>query len=357
LIITILAFIFVLGIVVFFHELGHFLVAKASGVRVYKFSLGFPPKMVGFKKGDTEYCISWIPLGGYVKMAGENPLEGEELGKDDPGNLLNKPSWIKALIFAAGPFANYITAILIATALFYFLGKEVVDPDKFVVGMVEPNSPAAKVDLKPGDVILSIGGNQVTQISDIQELVYDHPDTKYNIEWESNGHRHSALIETASDTATNMQDKVITYGKIGVAQATDTLPVGVGEAFVLANKASWRVTVLMADFIKKLVTRQASTKLLGGPIAIAKISGQKAREGFFNLMDLVVLLSINLAILNLLPIPVLDGGHLFLLGIEVVRRRPLTLKQKAVFQQVGLVILILIIVMATYNDILRNITG
>lgn len=356
-IITILAFIFVLGIVVFFHELGHFLVAKASGVTVYKFSLGFPPKMVGFKKGDTEYCISWVPLGGYVKMAGENPLEGEELGKNDPGNLMNKPAWIKALIFAAGPLSNYITAIIIATGIFYFLGKEVVDPNKFVVGVVEQGSPAAKVDLKPGDVILSIAGKPITQIGDIQKLVQDHPDTQYNIEWESNGHRHSALIQTVGDTMRNMQNELITYGKIGVAQATDTLPVGVGEAFVMANTASWRVTVLMADFIKKLVTRQASTKLLGGPIAIAKISGQKAREGFMNLMDLVVLLSINLAILNLLPIPILDGGHLFLLGIEVVRRRPLTLKQKAIFQQIGLVILILIIVVATYNDILRNITG
>ncbi len=355
-IVTILAFIFVLGVVVFFHELGHFLMAKASGVRVYKFSLGFPPKMIGFKKGETEYCISWIPLGGYVKMAGENPVEGEELG-EDPGSLMNKPAWKKALIFASGPLANYLTAIIIATGLFFFLGKEQVDPDRVVIGMIEQNSPAAELGLKPGDVILSIGGNEVNQLVDIHEVVVDSPNQEFNIIWERNGQTNSAMIKTAADTVPNYQGEMVARGKIGIAQATDTIPVGIGEAFVLANKASWRVTVLMADIVKKLVTGQASPKILGGPIMIAKVSGEKAREGFVSLLDLVVLISINLAILNLLPIPVLDGGHLLLLLIETVRRKPLTLKQKAIFQQVGLAILLALMVMVFYNDIFNNLMG
>lgn len=328
--------------------------AKLFGVRVYKFSLGFPPKMIGFKKGETEYCISWIPLGGYVKMAGENPEEGEKLGSDDPGNLMNKSAWQKALIFASGPLANYLTAIIIASGLFLYHGREVVDNERVVIGQVEEGSPADRIGMRQGDVIRSIGDTQVSQLTDVQETVFSNPGEDFNIVWERNGRTHSASITTLSDTTQNIKGEQVIYGRIGIRQATDTLSVGIGEAFVLANKATWNVTVLMVGFIQKLVTGEASTKMLGGPIAIAKFSGEKAREGLTSLMDFIVLISINLAILNLLPIPVLDGGHLFLLGVEVIRRKPLTLKQKAIFQQIGLAFLLVLIVLVTYNDIFRN---
>lgn len=352
---TIVSFIFVLGIVVFFHELGHFLAAKAFGVRVHRFSLGFPPKMVGFKKGETEYCISWIPLGGYVKMEGENPAESDdEEVKNDPGNLLYKPAWQRAIIFFAGPFANYITAILIAIGLFYFIGSVVVDPDKFVVGNVVSDSPADEVGLRPGDIIVSVDNSPITTLTDLHEQVFNNIDKNLSIVWERNGSLTSSIITPRKDTATNAQGDIVEHGMIGIWQQADTVPMGLGQAFVKAHQATWNVSVMMVTFLKKWVTGEVSRKLIGGPIAIAKFSGQKAREGFSSLMDFVVLISLNLAILNLLPIPVLDGGHLFLLLIEVVRRKPLSLKQKLVVQQIGLAVLLVMIVFVTYNDIFGN---
>jgi len=353
LIYTILSFIAVLGIVVFFHELGHFLMAKASGVRVYKFSLGFPPKMIGFKKGETEYCISWVPLGGYVKMAGENPMEDEELG-DDPGSLMNKPAGIKALIFAGGPLFNYITAVIIATGILFFHGKEIVNEDKFIVGKIREGFPAEQIGLLPGDIIKSIDGNNVVSIADLYGVVSEVPGDQLNISWERNGMLDSSMIAIATDSAQNEKGNFETYGLIGVYQQTDTVKIGIGEAFILANKASWRMAYLIGDFVKKLISGEASKKLLGGPITIAKYSGQKAREGLVNFFEFIVLISINLAILNLLPIPMLDGGHLMVLLIEVISRRQMSIKQKAIIQQVGLAFILFLTIYVTYNDIFVN---
>jgi regulator of sigma E protease len=340
----------VLGIVVLFHELGHFIVAKLCGVRVLKFSIGFPPKMIGFKRGETEYCISWIPLGGYVKMAGENPLEGEELG-DDPGNFMNKPPWKKALVFFAGPFANYLTAIVIAAGLFFILGKQVVDPEKVVVGAVSEGMPAEKIGLIPGDIIRSLGGKPIVSLNDLHKEVYPNPGASLNLVYERDGVVDSALIDIAGDTVLNLKGEKEIQGLIGIVQKSDTVGMDPLEAIVLANEYSWNMTVLMVTFLKKFITGEVSPKFVGGPIAIAKISGEKAREGFSSLLALIVLISINLAIINLLPIPVLDGGHLLFLAVEAVRRKPLTLKQKAIIQQIGLAFLLVIIILVTYNDI------
>ncbi|MBD3380582.1 MAG: RIP metalloprotease RseP [candidate division Zixibacteria bacterium] len=351
--VTIFSFIVVLGIVVFFHELGHFLFAKLFGVRVYKFSLGFPPKMIGFKKGETEYCISWVPLGGYVKMAGENPIEAEELG-NDPGNLMTKPAWQKALIFAGGPLANYATAILIATMVFFFHGKEIVDDAKFVIGQVREGFPASQAGLQPGDIVRSIEDNPVTRITDLQETLSEASGDTMKIVWERDGTLDSASLAIAQDSIPTLKGEYRQQGVIGVVQKTDTLKVGPGEAFILANQATWNMTLLIGGFVKKLITGEASKKLLGGPITIAKFSGKKAREGLLSFFEFIVMISINLAILNLLPIPILDGGHLFILGIEVISRRKLSLKQRAVIQQIGLAFILLLTIYVTYNDIFVN---
>jgi len=354
---TIASFVFVLGVVVFFHELGHFLAAKAFGVRVHRFSLGFPPKMFGFKKGETEYCVSWIPLGGYVKMEGENLAEdGEKSITDDPGNLLNKPAWQRAIIFFAGPFANYLTAIIIAIGLFYFIGNIVVDTEKVIIGQIVEGSPADEVGLRPGDIIVSVDNKDIAILPDLHEVVYNNSGKNLNIVWERNGALQSSLITPRLDTSTNAQGELQEHGMIGIWQQADTVSLGLGGAFVKAHQATWNVSVMMVTFLKKWITGEVSRKLIGGPIAIAKFSGQKAREGFGSLMDFIVLISLNLAILNLLPIPVLDGGHLFLLLIEVIRRKPLSLKQKLVFQQIGLAMLLVMIVFVTYNDIFGHLT-
>lgn len=348
---TIVSFIFVLGVVVLFHELGHFIVAKLCGVRVLKFSIGFPPKMVGFKKGDTEYCISWIPLGGYVKMAGENPLEAEELA-DDPGNFMNKPAWKKALVFFAGPFTNYLTAIIIAAGLYFFvIGKTVVDEDRVIVGEIMEDMPAEEIGLMPGDIVLSLDGKKITTLTDLHEKVYPNPGEEFKIIWERNGIHDSAMITLATDSVMNLKGEKESQGLIGIIQKSESIPVNPFEAVIMANEFSWNMTVMMVSFLKKFIFGEVSPKYLGGPIAIAKISGEQARRGFSSLIWLIVIISINLAIINLLPIPVLDGGHLLLLLVETIRRRPLTLRQKAVIQQIGLAFLLVIIILVTYNDI------
>jgi regulator of sigma E protease len=350
LILTILSFIFVLGIVVFFHELGHFIAAKLSGVRVLTFSIGFPPKMIGFKKGDTNYCISWIPLGGYVKMAGENPMEGEELG-DDPGSFMNKPAWKKAIVYVAGPLANYLTALIIASGLYFTIGKQVIDPEKVIIGKVEAGFPAEKTGLREGDILRSIDGKPIVTLTDLQSVVFENPESEFDLSWERDGLLMNGTVSTVSDTGINIKGENVVHGRIGIWQKSDTVKVGAFEAVAMGSEFTWKSSVAMIVFVKKLITGEASRKLIGGPIAIAKYSGQKAREGFASLLDFIVLISINLTIINLLPIPILDGGHLFLLGFESIRRKPLSLKQKAIFQQVGLAFILALILLVSYNDI------
>ena len=216
------------------------------------------------------------------------------------------------------------------------------------------DSPADQVGLRPGDIIMSVDNKPITTLTDLHEVVFNNIDNNLSISWERNGSMRSSIITPRMDTATNAQGEVVEHGMIGIWQQADTVSMSLGEAFLMANEATWKVSVMMVTFLKKWATGEVSRKLIGGPIAIAKFSGQKAREGFSSLMDFIVLISLNLAILNLLPIPVLDGGHLFLLLIEVVRRKPLSIKQKLVFQQIGLAVLLVMIVFVTYNDIFGN---
>lgn len=350
---TLVATIFVLGILIFFHELGHFLVAKKSGIRVEKFSLGFPPKMIGKKIGDTEYCISWIPLGGYVKMAGEDPDQSKIQGK--PWEFMSKSLGIRALVIAAGPVMNLILAVFIFWGIIFFKGMQEIHDETAQVGLVASGGPADEAGIKPGDTIISINEVEVTTFRDMAEIIYQQVEKPIEVEWIRDGKEFSAQITTFKDRVLDEKGEIKEVGKIGIGPSYTTIKVGFFKSFLEAGGTTVFILVESIKFIVGLITGTASIKLLGGPLFIAQTAGQTAKSGFVNLLSFMALLSVNLSLINILPIPVLDGGHLLFLSIEKIKGSPLSLKQRAAMQQIGLAFLILLIIFVTYNDFLRTI--
>lgn len=348
---TIVATIFVLGILIFFHELGHFLVAKRSGIRVERFSLGFPPKMIGKKIGDTEYCLSWIPLGGYVKMAGEDPEAAQLEGK--PYEFMSKPVGIRAMVIAAGPIMNLVLAVLIFWGILFFRGKHEIHDDTNQVGLVAAGEPADKAGIQPGDHIVAVNGVDVNTFWEMAEIIYQHVEEEVEVKWRRDGEEFTARMTTFKDRVLDENGEIVEVGKIGVGPSYTTIRVGFFRALLDAADTVWFILVESIKFIIGLITGAASAKLLGGPLFIAQTAGQTAKSGFVNLLSFMALLSVNLSLINLLPIPVLDGGHLLFLGIEKIKGTPLSLKQRATMQQIGLAFLILLIIFVTYNDFLR----
>ncbi len=348
---TLLATIFVLGILIFFHELGHFLVAKKSGIRVERFSLGFPPKMIGKKVGDTEYCISWIPLGGYVKMAGEDPEEKELKG--EPWEFMSKPVRTRALVVFAGPAMNFILAILIFWGIIFFAGRQEIHEDTNQIGLVAPGGPADKAGIKAGDRIISINGIEVSTFKDMAEIIHEQVEKPVEVKWRRNEKEYTAMITTYKDRILDEKGEFRYIGKIGIGASYTTVKVGFFRSLLEGIDTSIFILVETIKFIIGLITGTASLKLVGGPVLIAQVAGQTAKTGIVSLLSFMALLSVNLSFINVLPIPVLDGGHLLFLGIEKIKGKPLSLKQRAAMQQIGLAFLILLIIFVTYNDFLR----
>lgn len=350
---TVLSTIFVLGVLIFVHELGHFLIAKWAGIRVERFSLGFPPKMIGFTKGDTEYCISWIPLGGYVKMAGENP-DDETSGS--PDEFMSKTVGQRALVILAGPVMNFVTAILIFIGVLWLHGKDVPAEDRVVVGPVLADAPAHKAGLKSGDVIIAVDHTKYSDFAEMADYIRSRPSDSIEVLWRRGDDIYSARMKTGTQVVMTDAGED-TVGMIGIGLGFITERVGLFGAISGGIKQTFFICGEMFKFLGGLVSGQVSIKMVSGPVGIARIAGQVAQEGWFVLLNFMAVLSLNLAILNILPIPILDGGHLVFLGAEKLRGRPLSLRQRAIAQQVGLALLLLLIVTVTYNDILRFITG
>jgi regulator of sigma E protease len=350
---TVLATIFVLGVLIFFHELGHFLVAKKSGIRVERFSLGFPPKMIGKKIGDTEYCISWIPLGGYVKMAGEEPDEAQVQGK--PDEFSSKPVSVRALVVAAGPIMNFLLAAFIFWGIFFFRGDQLVHYDSTQVGSVGAGDPADKAGIKVGDRIVAVNGVEVDSFLQMARLIYPHVEEPVQITWMHEGRELTAEITTFKDRELDENGQMKDVGKIGIGPGYTTVKVGFFKSIADAVDMAWFILVESAKFLFGFFTGTSSVRQLGGPLFIAQTAGETARSGFISLLSFMALLSVNLSLINILPIPVLDGGHLLFLSIEKVKGTPLSLKQRATMQQIGLALLVLLIILVTYNDLLRTI--
>lgn len=434
-----LAFAFVLGVLVMVHEFGHFWVAKKSGVRVLKFSIGMGPRLAGFRRGETEYLLSWIPFGGYVKMAGEDPEEG---GTGAPDEFSSKRPGVRAAIIFAGPFMNYLLGIAVYTGIFAVRGIETIDTrqvgevevgsaaerngfqvgDEIVaigattiedwddlgtalektkpgpldvrvlreesevaigveipregaaaafdgispfisteIGDVQKNGPAWNAGLRTGDKVLSIGGTPVTQWTELARRVHESPGVPLEISWERGGAIHTATVTPEEGEVPKSNTEVEKAGLIRIGQKWDRESVGLWKALVLGFDQTWWMTrevvrgiASLPGAIYEFITgHHRALDMLGGPLRIGQIAGESARWGLVTLFRLMAFLSVNLAVLNLLPIPILDGGHLLFLAVEKVMGRALTLRQRIVLQQIGLAVIILLMVTVTAVDFRR----
>lgn len=350
-ILTILSFIFVLGVLITIHELGHFLVAKKVGIKVERFSIGFPPYIFNKKKGETEYSIGLIPLGGFVKMAGENPDE-ESTGADY--EFGSKSVGQRAAVIFAGPFMNYILALVIMISIFMFGGQPQYSSDQVLVGAVIEGDPADQAGIKPDDIIIAINDKPVLNFDSLKAKVSGHVNEEINVTWISGSDTLSAPIITRLEEIPNLDGGVDSVGMIGFEQkAISYKKYGVFESVKLGVQSTHMIVVGTIDFVQKLVRTKVSSKLIGGPFFIAQQSGKEARKGPTSLFFFMALLSVNLAVLNVLPIPVLDGGHLVFLLVEKIKGSPVSIKIRMIAQQVGIVALLSLILYVTYNDILR----
>lgn len=434
---TLISFLAVLGVLVFIHELGHFIVAKLSGVGVLKFSLGFGPKILGIKRGETEYLISALPLGGYVKMVGESP--GEEVSPvDNEKSFTNKSVLKKAAIVIAGPIMNLVLAFIIFP-LIYLIGVQIPAflEKQPIVGYVTKDEAAFKAGLEKKDTILSINEDSIENWEELNNIILSSPDKTLKLKVERLGEIKELTLVTESssqtgggiagfyppmlptigglvkgfpaekaglkvgdtilaidevqiDHWTELQQEiqgargkgqgaeerqlVIKRGEetfditlkplwnddsksyiIGISPSQETITKQYGpvKAVIEGIKRMGELTVLTFVIVKKLIMGEVSVKTLGGPLMIAQVAGQAAESGITAILSFMAFLSLQLGILNLLPIPVLDGGLLVFFGVEAIRNKPLSEKTMIITQNVGMGILISLMVFVTYNDLMR----
>jgi regulator of sigma E protease len=432
---TLAAFLFVLGVLVFIHELGHFLLARWNGVRVLTFSLGFGPKLLKVQRGDTEYCISAIPLGGYVKMAGENP-EDQPTGAED--EFLAKTKWQRFQILIAGPVMNLVLAVVLLSVVLMQGADVLAYLDRpAVVGAVQPGSPAEKAGILPGDTITHFGTADVKNWEHLDMAVAARPEREVDVTVLRSGReerlkirpdltelrtRNNAKFEVGTigvlpdvypsvaslqpgspaeaagfkphdeilavdgqrmvfrtmviDVITKKADQPVVFKirRDGAEQSItvtprkegDTAKVGMFmneatvsytpspiEAVGMSVKRNIEMAGLILGTLKDLVTGEASPKQLMGPVGIAQLSGESAQAGWIALLGLMASISLNLGLLNLMPIPVLDGGHIFIMAIETISRRDFSLQVKEKMLFVGFVLLMTLMVTVIYNDLTR----
>ena len=422
------AFVLVLGFLIFAHEAGHFIVAKLFRVRVLVFSFGFGQRLFGFRKGDTDYRVSLIPLGGYVRMAGDTP---EENRPGDPAEFLSKPKWQRFLILFAGPFMNLLIAVAFIAAI-SMAGTEslVVRP---VIGEITPAKPAARAGLQPGDRIVAVDGERIDNFDDLRMAISMHAGTPLQVEYLRKGVRHATVMtperenseygpvgragirpwidpivgrvrpgSPAAAGGLRPGDVIVAAGGKPITQliqldevfnqaknapiALDvrrgssvlhlTLPAVKSEAqdpyrgflppteihklsLVPALRDSveqnWKMLRYALITLSRLVRGEASVKEFSGPISIARISGEMLRRGWMEVVALMAMISLQLGIMNLLPIPVLDGGHIMILLVEGVVRRDLSIRVKERIQQVGFALLAALMIVVIYNDVITNV--
>jgi len=343
-----------LGILVFVHELGHFIVAKSLGIKVLKFSLGFGPKVIGRKYGETEYLLSAFPLGGYVKMLGED--SEEELSEAEKPRAYNyQPIWKRFSVVFSGPLFNLCFAVLVFFLVF-MNGVPYLLPE---VGEITPGSPAAQQGIMKGDRIMTIDGKKISRWDEMTAIIHNQQGKDLAITADRNGTLLSLTVRPEKKVIKNLFGEDKEVGLIGITPSgkTEMSREGLNNALSLAVERTWDISVLTLVSIVKLIQRVIPADTIGGPILIFQMAGQQASQGAMNFFTFMAVISINLGILNLLPIPVLDGGHILFLGIEAVRRKPLSEKVIMLSQRVGLALLLMLMAFAFYNDIARLITG
>jgi regulator of sigma E protease len=351
-----IAFICALGPLVFIHELGHYLVGRWFGVGAEVFSIGFGREIIGWNdRRGTRWKIGWLPLGGYVRFVGDmNPASAPAVGGEDVPEELRassfhyKPVWQRFLIVLAGPVANFLLAILIIASFFTIFGS----PQSNIVGLVAPNSAAAQAGIQPGDRILSISGRETETFNDIKNFVVLRPSQKVVLELQRGETILRASTTIQKDVITDEFGQKFERGLLGISPSDTSLErVSVVEAVPLATVATARLTRMMVEVVGQIISGQRSPKELGGPLKIAQITGQQASLGSLQFVSLIAMLSINLGFINLLPVPLLDGGHLFFYAVEAVRRRPVSLQVQEWAFRGGLAAILALVAFTTINDL------
>jgi regulator of sigma E protease len=357
----IVPFLFGLSVVVFFHELGHFLIARWCGVRVLTFSVGFGPEIVGFNdRYGTRWKLSWIPLGGYVKFFGDDnaasvPDEAAIAAMTESErrhSFFDKPVSQRAAIVAAGPFANFILAIVIFASIFAIYGKQITAAQ---VSMVQPDSPAAAAGFKPGDVVVAIDGRPIESFIEMKQIVSARSGRALAFEINRGG---TPITLTATPAFTRGKDSFgnkLCQGILGITGptiATDARVERVGplDAVRLGAERTWSIVDRTFLFIGGLFAGRECADQLGGPIRIAQISGQVATLGFVPVLELAAMLSVSIGLLNLFPVPLLDGGHLLFYAIEASRGRPLSARAQEIGFRIGFAIVVMLMIFTVFND-------
>ena len=358
----ILPFLFVLTIIVFVHELGHFLVARWCGIKVLVFSVGFGPELIGFNdRHGTRWKISAIPLGGYVKFFGDENVASvpdanavAAMNTDERRvSFFHQPVAARAAVVAAGPIANFLLAIAIFATIFMLYGKQETTAR---VDSVLPGSAAEAAGFQSGDLVLSIDGKPIDTFKDMQEIVALNPDVSLTFVVERGGQK---VTLRATPKLTEDRDNfgnVYRIGRLGLSQTNSpqdvkTRKFGPLGAIEEAAKQTWFVVDQTFAYLGKVVVGRASTDQLGGPLRIAQMSGQAASLGFSTLMNWAGLISVSIGLLNLFPIPLLDGGHLLFYGIEAIRGRPLSERVQEFGFRIGLALIVMLMIFTVWNDL------
>jgi regulator of sigma E protease len=360
----VIPFLFVLTLVVFFHELGHFWVARRAGVRVVTFSLGFGPEIVGFNdRHGTRWRIAAVPLGGYVRFFGDEDAAStpdaarlsQMTAAERNESFFYKPVAWRAAIVAAGPIANFLLAIAIFALVFMVFGKQVTAPR---VDQINPGSAAEIAGFRPGDLVLEIDGAKVDSFSDMQRIVGSHAGQPLAFTV-ARGDREVSL--TATPELKEVKDPFGNShrtGLLGISRSlaagdVTTQRFGPVEAIGMGVQETWFVVARTFDYLGGLIAGRESADQLGGPIRIAQVSGQVATFGIGALLSLAAVLSVSIGLLNLFPIPLLDGGHLLFYAFEAIRGRPLSARTQDIGFRIGLALVLMLMIFATWNDVLH----
>lgn len=335
---TIVIAILVFSVIIIFHELGHFLVARSVGIDVEEFSIGFGPKLTGFRAMGTQFSVRLIPMGGYVKMLGEDSEE-DGAGRENAGSYQNKTPLQRMAVIAAGPLMNFVLALLIFIIIFGVVGVTINEP---TIGEVLPGTPAEQAGLQAGDEIISIDSHEVEYWTEVSTYIRSSEKETLIFLIRRNDQVFDVEVEPRMGAD---------YPEVGISPPFRRYSMG--ASIVEGFKETYNLTVAVLNSLVGIITRQIPAEDLTGPIGIVYFVGQAARAGLVSVLTLAALISVNLALFNLLPIPALDGSKLVFLGIELIRRRPLDPNKENLVHLVGFALLIALMLIVMYRDIIR----
>ncbi|MEE9167980.1 MAG: RIP metalloprotease RseP [Candidatus Neomarinimicrobiota bacterium] len=385
---TVLATAFVLLVLIFIHELGHFLAARSVGVKVLRLSLGFPPRLFSFRStssgwifrffffrrndsgklkwlpviekaiskplsraSETDYCVALVPLGGFVRMAGTIDENLDETITGAPHELASKNRVQQVWVMSAGVLMNVLLAVLVFAVLTYLTGIPEFTDEPIILEVLT-SYPAEEAGMARGDRILRVADQRADTWTDVRDLIRERPLETISIQWERDGEVMTAGI-TPREEQNVEGDEMKTVGLIGISGGYEIRNAGVGESLGQGFLRTGIWFGVIVKSLKMIATGEVSIKEIGGPILIAQLAGQSAQEGFLPLLNLLAVISVNLAFINIMPIPALDGGHIMIILIEAIARRQLSAKVRMVIQQAGMALLLLLILVIIYNDLTR----